>query len=79
MQPKKHPDIPIKPITSSMVEGIGHDPFSSTLAVRFRGGKTYHYEGVPTEIANQLTAAESAGQFIARHIRNHYPATLISQ
>ena len=65
----KAPAIPITPVeSSSNVSGWGYDAATSTLAVRFKGGATYHYAGVPRVVVDELHEAKSVGSFIASKI-----------
>lgn len=60
--------IQMKPCTSSNVEAFGYDAARQVLAVRFNGGKVYHYADVPSQVHAELAAATSVGQYVARHI-----------
>lgn len=53
---------------SSHVDAHGYDPLAQTLAVRFKGGQTYHYYGVPVGIYEELKQADSVGNFLNMHI-----------
>ena len=65
----KAPSIPITPVeSSSNVAGWGYDAATSTLAVRFKGGATYHYAGVPQSVLSELREAKSVGGFIGSRI-----------
>lgn len=77
LQPKKIVVVPLKPVKSSMVEATGYDPLTKTLAVQFRGGKTYHYDNVPTETVDAMGKAESIGKFIGANVRGKFETTLI--
>jgi hypothetical protein len=63
-------------LKSSMVAGYGYDEAEKRLVVRFmRGGKTYHYHGVPKDVAEGLATAESPGSYLAARIRGKYDHT----
>ena len=78
LQAKKPVVVKLNPVKSSMVEATGYDPLTKTLAVQFRGGKTYHYDNVPTEVVDAMGKAESLGKFIGAHIRGKYETKLLS-
>ena len=59
------------PVSSSAIAAVGYD--GSTLAVRFRGGGTYHHHRVPYEVYEGLMSASSIGAYKNRHIRGRYP------
>lgn len=61
-----------QPCDSSQVAAWGYDPASQTLGVKFRSGGTYHYLGVPQEVATALAAAESLGKFVGQNLRNKF-------
>jgi hypothetical protein len=73
----KAPVITLKPVVSTMVMSTGYDPVSQTLVIQFRGGKTYHYDKVPTEVVDAMNKAESVGKFIGSHIRGKFETRLI--
>ena len=67
--PKPGPAITMNPVKSSNIAATGYDSHSKTLAIQFKGGgKTYHYEGVPHDLADQLGKAESVGKFVVGHV-----------
>lgn len=63
MAEAKHPNIKTSAVKSSNIDGIGHD--GTTLAVKFKGGGTYHYYGVSKEQFDGLSKAESIGKAMA--------------
>lgn len=68
MQPKT-PMPPITPVAnSSAVTGTGYDAQRGILAVQFKGGKTYHYEGVPPAVVESMGKAESVGKFVSANV-----------
>lgn len=73
MTPAK-PPLKLNPVKSSNVEAVGYDAASQTLLVRFKGGKTYSYAGVPVTVNTALGQAESVGRFIGAHIVGKYKA-----
>jgi hypothetical protein len=65
--------IAMKTVRSSSVTGVGYDPTTKTLTLRFAGtGKTYHYQGVPQSVVDGLHRAESIGKYVGQHIRGKY-------
>lgn len=69
-------DIKLEFVESSNINSLGYDDDSQTLAVQFKGGKTYHYAGVPREIYEIVRDAESVGREFAFSIRDHYDGVL---
>ena len=65
----------LTPIKSSALNGIGYDPETKTLHLEFASGGTYTYSDVPPEKFAALKAAESAGKFVAQHVRPHHTGT----
>lgn len=61
------------PVKSSNVEAVGHD--GDNLHVRFKGGSTYTYAGVPESTFHAARSAESVGGFIGRNIIGKYDHT----
>lgn len=58
---------------SSQVRGYGYDAASKTLAVEFNSNAsrvTYHYKGVPPEVADEFAKAESKGRFARSRLVN---------
>lgn len=65
--------------SSSSIQGYGYDRENNTLAIRFHTGKLYHYHKVPEKVYNMLLAADSAGQYINKHIKNSFNYTAITE
>jgi hypothetical protein len=68
----KHPSIPIVACKSSNIEGYGYDQSLKKLAVRFKGGATYHYDGVEQATFAELQKAESVGKFFGAQIKDKF-------
>ncbi|HQS59997.1 MAG TPA: KTSC domain-containing protein [Gallionellaceae bacterium] len=66
-------EITMTPCTnSSQVIAHGYDAATSTLAVQYKNGGTYHYKAVPAKLYEELLAAESAGKFIHAEVKSVY-------
>lgn len=63
------PTIAMKPLSSSSVSSYGYDDASQTLAVQFKNGRTYHYEGIAPSAAAGLATAKSAGRYVNEILR----------
>lgn len=73
MQPNKAPIVPITEVKgSSAVTGTGYDASKGILAVQFKGGRTYHYQGVPQETVAAMNSAESIGKFVNSNITGKF-------
>lgn len=68
------PTIELTAVVSTRISGIGYDPNTQTLALRFvhNDARVYHYHGVPEEAWNALCAAQSKGAYFAANIANRY-------
>jgi len=55
-------DIKLTPVKSSTIAGIGYDPKSQTMAVKFKSGSTYRYSGVSAAAHQSLVNAKSIGK-----------------
>lgn len=72
---KKYPDIAITPVKSLQLAGIGHDPATNTLAVKFSNGGIYHYEGVTAKDYAAFLGAKSHGSHFGTAIRGKFKHT----
>ena len=66
--------LPVKSITfleSSLIKGAQWDPFTKVLKITFRDAE-YDYIGVPQELFEALTEADSAGKFFHQNIRGKF-------
>lgn len=71
--------IELKPVEgSTQILAIGHDAAQRVLAIRYRGGKVYHYRDVPDEVVAAFMAAESKGKFAAQNIRGFFDFSVAS-
>ena len=61
-----------KPVSSSNVKSVGHDPDSNTLEVEFSDGSVYHYHDVPKDVHEGLISSKSVGGFIHKNIKGSY-------
>ena len=51
-------------VRSSNVEAAAYSPTFGRMFVRYKGGKTYAYDGVPRGVYEGLLAAPSKGQYV---------------
>lgn len=65
------------PVSSSNLVAVAYDKETRLLAIMFRGGALYTYDGVPPEIHNALLTANSSGSYFARQIRPKYAAVAV--
>jgi KTSC domain len=63
---------PMTDVQSSNVEAIGYDESASELFVRFKGGNTYAFSGVPAYKYQQALAASSVGKFVYSKIKSNF-------
>ncbi len=72
-------------VESSQIAAIGHDPETSTLAIRFKNWKgeqtgLYHYANVSTADFAEFASAPSKGKHFGQNIKpftEKYPFTKI--
>lgn len=62
----------MKPVNSSSISHVGHDPATGVLSVKFHNGKTYQYEGVSSDQAADMLKAESIGRHFMGNIRGKF-------
>jgi hypothetical protein len=62
--------IAMTPVTSANVEAIGWR--GDVLHVKYKGGRTYMYQGVPESLYKRALASESVGSFIHHNVKAHY-------
>ena len=64
----------MKPVKSSQIHSVGHDPATKTLAVRFYAkgepGPVYHYPEVTAEQHTAFLGAESIGKHFHANFRS---------
>jgi hypothetical protein len=59
----------LKPVESSSIAAIAHDPVTKSLVVQFKNGGTYRYDGISADQHQKLMAAKSIGTHFQQHIR----------
>jgi hypothetical protein len=70
--------IAMRPVSSSNLTSLGHDPATRTLQVAFKGGDVYSYAGVPATTYQAMVDAESVGQFFNKNIKAKYQGTRLT-
>lgn len=58
---EKKNDIVLNAVESSNVSALGYDEKTSRMAVQFKNGGMYHYEGVDPKTASGVMEAKSIG------------------
>lgn len=66
------PAIEMKPVQSSNIRAIGHDPELAALIVEFTSGDFYEYADVNSEQFAALLGAESVGKYLNQHIKGKH-------
>lgn len=59
----------LHPIKSTNIHSIGYDADARDLHVKFHGGDTWIYGGVPAERYEALREAKSPGAYFHKHVR----------
>lgn len=62
----------MKPVKSSSIAKVGHNPATGVLSVLFHNGSTYDHAGVSADEAAALLNAESVGSHYNKHIRGTF-------
>ena len=60
-------------VFSSTIQQIGHDPADNSLYVLWNNGKTSVYEGVPSDLAQQVMNAPSVGSALHASVKMNFP------
>lgn len=69
-------DIAMTPVESSLIEKVGYDAESQTLAIQMHNSSdTYLYQGVSSAIYESFLAAESKGSFYVKNIKGQFENT----
>lgn len=66
--------IAMRPLASSSVTAYGYDEATGTLAVQYKSGHTYRYEGISPDQAAGFATAKSAGRYAHELLRGRPPA-----
>jgi hypothetical protein len=64
--------IAMRPVVSSSIAAAGYDAERETLRLRYIGGATYDYAGVPAQVFEAFRNAPSRGQFVNWRIKPYY-------
>jgi hypothetical protein len=59
-------------VNSSALEAVGYDPAIRRMRIRFTGGNTYDFCGVPEQVHRGLMTAWSKGTYYNDHIKDRY-------
>jgi hypothetical protein len=59
-------------VKSSNVEAYGYDRTTSSLYIRYIGGKTYRYLDVPPLVYRGLQLAESKGGYLQTRVKGYF-------
>lgn len=62
--------VELKPVTSSNIKAIGHDPETKEIHVQFHSGATHAYEDCCGETYAKLIGAKSIGSHFHAHVRS---------
>ena len=58
-----------KPVRSSNIKAVGHDPKTNTLDVEFHSGAVHRYHGVTVDQHKEFMGAPSLGSYFHEHIK----------
>jgi len=68
----------LQPVDSEMLKLVGYDAHTQLLEVVFNTGDKYRYLEVPAAEYEGLMSADSIGQYMHKHIIDHYDFERIS-
>jgi KTSC domain-containing protein len=63
----------LMPVESGAIAAMGYDTGAQELYVRFAGGGTYAYSGVPEMVYRILLNADSKGAYLNKVVKPRYP------
>lgn len=63
----------MRSVYSSHIDSIGYDADLSELHVRWDGGSTSVYAGVPADLAREVLSAPSIGEALHLGVRGRFP------
>ena len=70
----KPTSIALFPVESDRIAVAGYDAATQTLGIGFKGdSRVYHYKGVPHEVYEGFTKAESKGRYLYANIYHKFP------
>lgn len=58
-----------KPVRSSNIKSVGHDPATNTLEVEFHSGARHQYPDVSEQTYRDFIAAPSVGKYFHRNVK----------
>lgn len=64
-----------KPIESSTIKSIGHDPNEGVLEIEFNSGQVHRYHGVASETHQRLVNHPSPGGYFHANIKERFRST----
>lgn len=64
-------------INSGHIVSVGHDPKTGHMEIKFKGGRTYRYEGIDAEKFTDFCNSPSKGKFHHKHIAGQHPFTIL--
>ena len=62
----------MKPVKSSQIAEIGHDPAMKMLQIKFTNGEVYRYHGVEEHQHHALVNSPSIGSHFHKQIRGRH-------
>ena len=66
-------EIEMQSVKSSLIDKIGYDPETKTLAIQMNNSSdVYYYEDVPPSVFDSFQDAKSKGNYYVKHIKRHY-------
>lgn len=61
-----------KAVKSSNIQSVAYDPATKEMEVRFIGGNTYRYSGVPEGTHKAFMSSSSIGGHFHQHIKDKF-------
>lgn len=65
----------LKPVKSSYIDSVGHDPSNNQLQVKFKDGSTFIYDDVPAKVHADMLKSDSIGSFFHTKVKANFTGT----
>lgn len=62
----------LKPVKSSYIDAIGHDPSANQLQVKFKDGSMFIYDDVPAKVHADMLKSDSIGSFFHTKVKTNF-------
>lgn len=67
----------MKPVDSTNIKRVGHDPATNKMRVQFHSGATWEYDDVPEHHHTGIMGADSPGSYFHANIKNRHKGRMV--